>query len=647
MSGFIPTTSLIYSFNDAVPVVETTCINSYTKFSTMINEETTKSDLNNILNLFDIYGLLNGNDHTNKPILDIDTNLSATTHSDLYKFMMVHVFKVVEKVNKGVTVRFSVDFRDDDLENTLLENIERLRMNLERLCEREFNENIFNTAYNKTNHLSYKTTGLGGKLANKVTNIRTDIKTKPTDVEINVFTMEIDGKKKLIVEAVGPWHKVTWLETSMMQACYETYLRIKLNDSKKSYGAWLKEALFRCYLSIEKANDAFESSKNLSGALFSGRRTGGYAFTLLQVYLISKLYKGIPPFRGTSSVDAHWQLNKMIIEKTVTGIDNGNLLPPVGTHAHEQSMGLQGVLKEQLGDNPQLPLSQLLAHYLYFKVVKQKSKAPPMPMLADTLSTKAFLLTGGLFNEDGSPNTKGTGNFLHFILSSRQDSGELADIQKTIRDATNKRILKAIDDKGKSMGIMASEISTPDDLQKIVNKMVINENDIDDYNSFGAGGFFGDGHKAWKCVTPIFQSPSLAVKSTEVFTNGSAGYSIKLSDSDGKLSLLKTDDANVQKILDKVVKNSEEIKAVSNIDISKLNDNDTTNPLLQYRTDPFDLQNLMKEYDKVADELYPYTQSAGKRRRTRKRSRRSSRRYKNNKKSHRRRNKMRRTRRRV
>lgn len=612
--------SLFTQFDQATPNVNDLCTEDYIKFQDLVNADT-KKDLENILDLFDEYGLLKENNHTENPILDIDTKLSATTHSDLYKFMMVHVFKVVEKVNENVTVRFSVDFRDDfrddDLETTLLENIERLKTNLTRLCERKFKKEIFDTAYIKTKHLSYDKTGLSDNLANSVIDSRTDIVTQPTNVIINVFSMEKDGNNKLIVEAVGPWHKVTWLETSMMQACYETYLRIKLNDSDKSYGEWLKEALFRCYLSINKANKAFESPKKLSGALFSGRRTGGYAFTLLQVYLISKLYKGTPPFRGTSSVDAHWQLNDMIKTKTVTGINTSNLLPPVGTHAHEQSMGLQGVLKEQLGDKPQLPLSQLLAHYLYFKVVKQKSPAPPMPMLADTLSTKAFVLTGGLFNEDGTPNSDGTGHFLHFILSSRQDSGKLSDIQKTIRDATDKEILKKI--QNKSMGIMASEISKPADLQKIVDN---DEKDIDDYNSFGAGGFFGDGHKAWTCVEPIFKSPSLAVKSTEVFTNGSVGYSIKLSDSDGKLSLLKTTDKDVLEQLKKVVENSQQIKNTSNIDISKME----TNPLLPYRTEADNLQTLISTYDVVADKLYPSEQQTGGKRRTRKRSKRTKRR---------------------
>ena len=140
--------------------------------------------------------------HTKNPILDIDTELSATTHSDLYKFMMVHVFKVVEKVNDGVTVRFSVDFRDDDLETTLLDNIERLKTNLTRLCERKFKKEILDTAYIKTKHLSYKKTDLGDNLASSVIDSRTDINTQPTDVIINVFSMKKNDNDKLIVEAV-------------------------------------------------------------------------------------------------------------------------------------------------------------------------------------------------------------------------------------------------------------------------------------------------------------------------------------------------------------------------------------------------------------------------------------------------------------
>jgi hypothetical protein len=116
----------------------------------------------------------------------------------------------------------------------------------------------------------------------------------------------------------------------MMQAVYQVALRHHMRERKETYGQWLYEALFRCHLSMTFAKD---HCPQMSGALFSGRRTGHHVFTLAQVLYHSRYYTGAEgggKCIGTSSVDAWYTLSKVL---KFPGI-----APPAGTHAHELSM---------------------------------------------------------------------------------------------------------------------------------------------------------------------------------------------------------------------------------------------------------------------------------------------------------------------
>jgi hypothetical protein len=79
------------------------------------------------------------------------------------------------------------------------------------------------------------------------------------------------------VEATGPWGRCNYLETTMMQAVYQVALRHHMRERKETYGQWLYEALFRCHLSMTFAK---EQCRDMSGALFSGRRTGHHIFRM-------------------------------------------------------------------------------------------------------------------------------------------------------------------------------------------------------------------------------------------------------------------------------------------------------------------------------------------------------------------------------
>jgi hypothetical protein len=126
--------------------------------------------------------------------------------------------------------------------------------------------------------------------------------TPPTPEEIAAETPEevivrfyFDGTKNdkygnkgvFIIEATGPWHRVTWLETSMMQCVYEACLKYELahpeaGDAVKTYDQWLDEALERCaksiaftYLVQNRTPQTDPGKGGPSSALFTDRRTGG------------------------------------------------------------------------------------------------------------------------------------------------------------------------------------------------------------------------------------------------------------------------------------------------------------------------------------------------------------------------------------
>jgi hypothetical protein len=82
------------------------------------------------------------------------------------------------------------------------------------------------------------------------------------------------------VRATGSWQLCSFLETPMMQCVYEVLHRQHLKNTGVSYGAWLAEALYRTFSGM-----CFLSDKSIKVALFSGRRTGGALFNLVQVYL--------------------------------------------------------------------------------------------------------------------------------------------------------------------------------------------------------------------------------------------------------------------------------------------------------------------------------------------------------------------------
>ncbi len=504
--------------------------------------------------------------------------ISATAFSDYYKWSMSPIFIKMNNyfkskpkpepepettpepkfesesefdINKNLYVTFGVDIRDNKVKEELTTNrdlTQLIETNLSKFAERKFNKEIF------TQLVEFKRIQSDSALVPPVSQLcltETDIDlivlgssgeprqiahsricqskyvpgSDPTysldDVVISCYHQnDTDGKPRYFIEAIGPWHKVTWLETSMMQNVYETISTYKRELAGKTYKQWLYNALFRCYESIkhiEMANKTRPIARDavFNGALFTGRRTGGLAFLLLQNYLVKKAYMFSPPPTyfgciGTSSVDAWYLFNKW-------GIDVQ--LNPVGTHAHELSM-VMSQLFPQL-DEHNVPLTQILGHYLYYKLCNiRQGTSMKIPMLPDTLGTPSFMLAANIINIDRE-------TFLSkCIVAARQDSGTLEGFVN-IMDYFNCKV-----------PIMASEI----DNTETFNKALKLTSPIDKrfpYANFGAGGFFGDSPKVWGYDEFYL---SMAVKPVRVFVGDRVGYPVKLGDSEsakviGKISI--------------------------------------------------------------------------------------------------------------
>jgi hypothetical protein len=478
-----------------------------------------------ILSNFDDYGNV-------KPDISTDNALffnSATWFNDLYKWTMYPVMRFIEQQAKfkgrPIHVKFQVDIREPKVRKALNEKTlhNAVFEALQKLTKRTFERDVFEQVSKEKGNIISKEdidelcyTDKDKKIKRCLVQSVSDKQDAPVPVNgvvIRCFYRDdlyydVPKEKEggllekvgepglLVIEAEGPWHLVTWLETSMMQCVYETYHKYNLATDNVYYNTWLSKALLRCATSV-----AYTRIMQICGgptpALFTGRRTGGLPFLILQnLFFIDHFKQFLPPASskptiglyselteataclGTSSVDAVLFLRTQLLEP-----DNGetrelmkkddpkksNVLPFVGTHAHELSMVLS-VLYHNLDVNPlQLPFSQVLGHYLYEELVRKKTLGP-LPMLSDTLGTPAFVLAASILLLNNYV-------FLSFVNSARQDSGDLVDFET---------ILDTIGYKG---GCMASEI---DDTATLLKSSLLTK-----YKTFGAGGYFGDSNKVF------------------------------------------------------------------------------------------------------------------------------------------------------
>ena len=443
------------------------------------------------------------------------TELSATTYNDYYKLsMMMTIY--LEQLSKnciGITT-FGLDVRDAELRKALAQNkddiVREVVEALDALKHRRFDYNvILATVAGKPFEDFFKSDEAKAIFFNADGTPRTLISAEvpagapvhpgtciyncplnpemlaPGQVSIAVF-MAPDaktGEVRLHIEATGEWSKVSFLETTMMQAVYQVALQKHLKERGCTFGQWLYEALFRFYLSTTFAGT---NCPEMTGFLFAGRRTGHFLLLLLQA-LLAKRIPG-SKIAGTSSFDAWYVLTKMKFT---------NVIPPVGTHAHEIQMGAQALFAEfDLSPlNPEfLPLSACISTLMYYYTA-HRGGAGPMPMLPDTKGTESFCKAAAAFMvhpiKDGQLDTTQWVSLLFLITSARQDSGKLDAFVE---------ILKKY---GCKCGLFASEI---DELKSLLEAYSLG------YKFFGAGGAMGDSEKVWDVTGEKAFSASMAVK---------------------------------------------------------------------------------------------------------------------------------------
>jgi len=455
--------------------------------------------------------------------------IPASCYNDFYKFTMLPCMKAVERslAPRDVRCTFSVNIRDDEFRKRLYDSavgkgapdlFDELKNGLRALQERPFDRDVFERCSEEYDVPGWSADVLDavcGKVGAPrmlVQEFQADAgcsqpaaPSTPGAVLVQVFVAPDEKLKepRVYVEATGPWHRVTWLETTLMQAVYEPLLRDRKRsesgaaktadgrwDDSSWYAEWLAECFCRCVRSSATVRET-----GLRGGLMTGRRTGGPAVLLLQaLYGQAKLRDaaGALLLLGTSSVWARYKLLDL-------GVPGDSVPRCMGTHAHELQM-VMGALFGEIDDQAGIPLTQVLAHLVYFYAslpkgdVKAAGRKALMPMLTDTLGSRAFLTAAASIRVPTGPHEGEP--FLNVIGAARQDSGGLDYFKQVMAEF------------GFTGALMASEIETPNDL--------FTARDCG-YTLFGAGGFMGDSEKVWDTTQ---RNISMAVKVCRVYLGG-------------------------------------------------------------------------------------------------------------------------------
>jgi len=483
----------------------------------------------------------------------------ACTFNDLYKWTMMPVIRRLEqikRVNNPVIVTFGIDLRDPKFRQELLKShngendlIGRIHRALKTLELRRFNkpnfkkvlvgpratlldEETINSICGSTEEGGRTLVDAGGVRPYGDKNSRTSADTDKVTVEFYYDeTKKYKGSEQgcHFIEVTGPWHKVTWLETSLMQCVYQAKLEYDLEKKNLSKEQWLYGALLRCAYSVAYTHLIQLQKQSFMPALFTNRRTGSQEFNILQNLFFADHFKQFLVGSKSDYYNKHFAGNNYVslgsssveswnILGNLTELYKAKAIPlkfpclnPAGTHAHELQMVISTLFPELDRNRKGLPITQVISHYLYYKLVWERTgNVGPMPMLPDTLGTRAFMRAASyvmidIINKDSGATQRVP--FLSVISSARQDSGKLSDFVK---------IMKEFGYKG---GMMASEIESTHDLLTASNL---------GYANFGAGGFFGDNEKVWG--NPNASMNSMAVKAVRVLCDGRIGYPIKIGD---------------------------------------------------------------------------------------------------------------------
>jgi nicotinic acid phosphoribosyltransferase len=528
--------------------------------------------------------------------------INAFFANDLYKLSMGPVVNQVSKHQNGCIVQFKIDLRTDSTFNEKLKTeyvlnqgstfVEDLTKQLDTLKNRTFDATMLDSLTSspgpswKAYWQSEKDHPIKGKTLIEsdrpkiIANYNkddasgspiTDADFHGNTVILNCIPVPKDPKNQSTVvlsvvpgvaggkpdiRATGYWPLCSWLETPLMQTTYEVMHRYFLKENGKTYGAWMAEALYRTFSGMVFLS---ETTTHIKVALFSGRRTGGALFNLLQIYLWnqfdSQFYpKGHPKENlkgrnlGTSSF---WAL------ETLKDMGFPCSIQPSGTHAHELSMTLNVLYPELDVTDVGFVGSQILGHLLY----KKLSAGPTLtPMLTDTVGTRNFLVTAVALKDGEKPA-------LCSFAAARQDSGTLADYSKMMTHFVKIASCTTPPD------LMASEIDDRDkDFIEAIKR---------GYVLAGVGGALGDSEKIesmkilgveeWSKVNTGHFAASEAAKIARVWSGlGNTGYTLKTGDGTGKVTIDDKAESSVRTGLEARAAKFQELHKAA---VDALNDN--------------------------------------------------------------------------
>lgn len=518
----------------------------------------------NMTKIIQKFSYLHGNTAVVK---DNDHLINAFFANDLYKLSMGPVVNEVSKHQQGCIVQFRIDLRTDSTFNEALKNdyvlnksstfVHDLVKKLDELKGRTFDQGVLDYTLSASTPpptapvkapawVNYWQSGKEIQIIGK-TLIETSRETimqnylkkdgspitaadfYPNTVILNCIPVPKDPKnestvvlsvvfehqgQKPDIRATGYWPLCSWLETPLMQTTYEVMHTHFLKKNGITYGAWMAEALYRTFSGMMFLND-----KNIKTALFSGRRTGGALFNLLQIYLWNQFDTPGNPVAGGRNLgtSSFWALATL---KNKFNIDSQ--IKPSGTHAHELSMTLNVLYPELDITAKGFVGSQILGHLLYKRL---SAGTTATPMLTDTVGTRNFLVTATAL-KDGSKEA------LCSFAAARQDSGKLADYKAIMVHYATEACQKV-------PGLMASEIDDrDDDFEKAIEE---------GYGLAGVGGALGDSEKIeskkilemeFNVKNPKHFAASEAAKIARAWTGtGHTGYTLKTGDGTGKVTI--------------------------------------------------------------------------------------------------------------
>jgi nicotinic acid phosphoribosyltransferase len=518
----------------------------------------------NMTKIIDKFGYLNGNNTA--VVKDKDHLINAFFANDLYKLSMGPVVNEVSKHQHGCIVQFRIDLRTDSTFNEALKNdyvlkkgstfVDDLVTKLDELTGRTFDKGVLDytlaastpppTAPAAPVWINYWKSDKAVKIIGQSL-IESDrqiimqnylkkdgapitaadfhgetvvlncipVPKDPTMEATVVLSVVFEHQgQKPDIRATGYWPLCSWLETPLMQTTYEVMHTHFLQTNRITYGAWMAEALYRTFSGM-----MFLNGKNIKTALFSGRRTGGALFNLLQIYLWNQFDTPGNPVAGGKNLgtSSFWALATL---KNKFGIESQ--IKPSGTHAHELSMTLNVLYPDLDITDKGFVGSQILGHLLYKRL---SAGATATPMLTDTVGTRNFLVTAIALKDGGKPA-------LCSFAAARQDSGKLADYKAIM-------VHYATEACGKLPGLMASEIDDRDEDFKIAIEQ--------GYGLAGVGGALGDSEKIesmkilgmpWIKTNPKHFAASEAAKIACAWTGkGHTGYTLKTGDGAGKVTI--------------------------------------------------------------------------------------------------------------